>query len=181
MITCTFVGTARYDLDLGERIQAALKLVISKGENIEFFFYRKTEEFYHICLFEVLKAKHLYPRKKITVTLFVKEGDKDTCSPCMRQYELPKCVFDKIIPVRFGRENKASALYPWKIIERNMVRQSDYVIACSYPELHDGEHELFGYSAHQRNVHVINLLNEETSGFIRDCVKGLPAKELAVV
>ena len=70
---------------------------------------------------------------------------------------------------------------PWKKVERKMVIQSDYVIACCYPELHDSEYELFRYTMHRRHVSVLNLLNAETTDFIKDATKKLPPIERSIV
>ena len=74
MITCTFVGTNQYDLDLKKKIDEAVKTIISKGDEIEFLLYRRIEVFYQLCFMAVLRAKHLFPHKKIPMTLIVEQG-----------------------------------------------------------------------------------------------------------
>lgn len=181
MLTCAFVGTNQYDLDLKEKIQAAVKSIIEKNDEVEFLFYRRTEDFYLLCFMAVLKAKQMFPRKKITMTLIVEQGKTEDCFLMTKLRKLPRWAFDKITPVRQSPEDMKPSASPWKKIEREMVIRSDYVIACCYPELHDSEYELFKYTLRQRHVSVINLVNAETTDIIKEAIKTLPSIERSIV
>lgn len=180
MITCTFIGADQYDLDLYEKIEAAVKDMVSKADEIEFLFYRRTEIFYHLCFWAVLKAKSLFPHKKIIMTLIMKNHDSKE-EPFLEKWaKLPIWAFDQIVPVIPSPAERPVASI-WSKIERSMIRRSDYVIASCYPELHGSDYRLLEFARNRRHVRTLNLLNDKTTDYIRAAIKTLPTSEREII
>ena len=172
VVKCTFIGTRQYDLDLYGKIQAAVKKVLSKGEETEFLFYQTTGEFHALCFAALLEAKPRYPNKKVTAALVGRQGVKEG---------IPSFLFDKTIPAAPGTESVRQSARRWKQTAREIIRGADYVIACCYPELRGREYELLRYAAHQRGVSVLNLLDAQTTEFLRKQIESLPSVERSIV
>lgn len=182
MTTCTFVGSEVYDLDLYERLQGAVEEAVREAEEVEFLFYRRGAAFSHLCYMAALRAKRLYPRKKISLTLLVRAGEAKTEDLYGWMWrELPCWAFDRVAPVRMEPGEAERSACPWKRIERWMVRRSDVVIGSCYAGLRDGGYELLRYAAHRRNVRTVNLACGETESFIREAVQKLPPAERSIV
>lgn len=175
MTTCTFIGSNQYDLNLYERIQIAVKDIVSKENEIEFLFYRRTMKFYHFCFLAVLKMKHQFPNKSITLTLFtndIKEENPIGIKPIWP----PTWAFDKIIPISFN-DNTIKSGCIWNKIERKIIQECNYVIANCYPELHGIEYNLFKYASNQTHIFISNITEKETIDFIKETINKLSFDE----
>lgn len=175
MVTCMFIGSSQFDFDLYEKIQTAVEKVISKDDEIEFLFYRKAMKFHCLCFLAVLKAKHQFSNKKITITLIATDINEERLTET-KLLGPPIWAFDKIAPILNTKDIKQTANL-WNKIERKMVRESNYVIACCYPELRDIQYNLYTYALSQQHNLVFNLIDEKTTEFIQETIKTLPQDE----
>lgn len=174
-----FIGSSIYDPNLYEDIQREVENVIAKDNEIEFLFSRRALEFYYLSFWAVLKSKHQYPDKKITMTLITMDKyEEKLLSSGIRLFGIPTWIFDKIIPV--PNAEKQSVKY-WNKLERKMVCRSNYIITHCYPEFHSIEYNLFKYSMNQKNVTVTNLLSDETQNCINKTIKLLSKSERLIL
>lgn len=173
MITCTFIGSKQYDFNLYDKIQEAVENLISKDNEIEFLFYRKTLKFYQFCFLAVLKSKYQFPNKKITLTLITDDIEEEKLLE-INSLGLPTWAFDKFTPILLSKKSQDWPICLWNRIERKMVQKSNFVIAYCYPQLHDVEYSLYKYALNQKQVIVSNLIEKKTTNFISESIKTLP-------
>lgn len=179
MITCMFIGSYVYDLNLYEKLQTAVGNVIAKDNAIEFLFSRRSIEFYYLSFWVVLKSKCQFPNKKITMTLITKDNyEENLLQSGIKLFGIPVWAFDKIISISLDKEQP---LKQWNKLERKMICESNYVITHCYSELHGVEYNLLKFVMNQRNLIVINILNRETADFINETIKMLPSNNRLIL
>lgn len=184
MCVCSFLGHDEiYDNEVFENIQRAVNGLCGERDGVEFLFFRGGR-YGAMCLCAALRAKRRYPDKKISVSLVVKEEERERVLRALKwgRSGFPACAVDRVIsPPRISvPENSRDFSLAGKKITRWILRQSTHLVCYLYPEFFEAENQLRRY-AENRNVGIIDVTDEGTKRFIKKSIRGMTEKKRAVI
>ena len=178
MAVCSFLGhnggydkEGIYDVDIQDRLRAAVDRVVNKNNTVEFLMYQRGP-FFDRCLLAVLEAKTRYPGK-VTVSVVV-DGETKI------GHDYPPCIVDKMVPLPLALPVGNNVAQSYKSAVRFLIQQSTHLISCLYEPLLDTENLLLYSARRKKDLEIIDISNEQTVEAILEFATQLPDKEQLV-
>ena len=171
MAICSFLGHAElYDVDIEDRLQAAVDRIVTENDTVEFLLHDH-REFYNQCLLAAMRARARNPQK-VTITL--------VCDSMIKCHRIaPLYVADRVFVLPKASYKSKDPTLSFKRLVRWVIQNSTHLIRYVYKEF-DSQVNYFLNLASNQPLKIFPVTSEDTRQTIIEFYKNLSDRDRLV-